>query len=297
MAATDTIIYPFELAKITDHKDKHPVVVIIGPRNTGKTTLLKWLLYQNGHRWAHPFCVSRTADANSTFVNNIPNVVTFKNYDPDIVREFMSQQETYKYYYDKGKEPYVNMNFDGVMIMDDILADLDWTKDEGIRDMIYNGRHYNITVIITLQDPMAIPRKFRGQIDYIFCFGAETDDERDRLYKYYWNSRYGNKNLFNDIFDRTTVNYCSLVIDNFNKKTKELKNRIFFCKTPPPESLPSFTIGSDRLWSLHNQLYCSNWFERKTTLDKHVNQEEAKKKRGRKSSKIMLGQPSMNQRH
>ena len=39
-----------------------------------------------------------------------------------------------------------------------------------MKNIIFNGRHYNILSILTTQYAQSIPPDFRGNMDYVFIF-------------------------------------------------------------------------------------------------------------------------------
>ena len=141
-------IKKFNMNKITSDK----VVVLIGKRNTGKSYLVKDILY---HHQNIPVgqAISGTEAANEFYGSIIPKVFIHEEYTAQIIQNIIKRQ---KLMVEKLKQ---NPNMDPrvFLILDDCLYDNSWTKNTDIRSIFMNGRHYKILFLLTMQYALGIP--------------------------------------------------------------------------------------------------------------------------------------------
>jgi hypothetical protein len=97
-----------------------------------------------------------------------------------------------------------------LMIMDDVLFSGASFKNSKISDLfkeiMCNGRHYGITLIVTMQFPLGIAPELRSNFDYVFCAHDNAISNVQRLYNHY----FGMFKCFDDfrqVFTEITSNY------------------------------------------------------------------------------------------
>lgn len=54
-----------------------------------------------------------------------------------------------------------------------------------MNEIIFNGRHYDITLIMSVQDIVALGPGVRNNIDYVFLFNNDIKIEVEKIWKYY----------------------------------------------------------------------------------------------------------------
>jgi hypothetical protein len=136
------------------------------------------------------------------------------------------------------------------VIMDDMQSDSKvWARDTEIKRIFMNGRHYNITYILTMQYPIGIGPELRGNADYIFILRENNHQNRRRLYESYAGI-FPKFNVFCQVLDTLTDNYGSMVIDNTRSSTS-LTDCVFWYKA---EVHPPFRLCSDKMWRLDAEL-------------------------------------------
>jgi hypothetical protein len=248
VAAQNTVARPtfnlklskFNMAMIPDDA----VVVMIGRRGTGKSWLIKDLMY---HKKAFPVCtvISGTESANSFYSSMVPSLLIHSNFSPEIVGNVLKRQETLTKQMRKEEAVRGKSSIDrrNMVIMDDCMYDNKWISDVGIRSLFMNGRHYGILYILALQYVMGIPPVLRGQVDYVFILRENIVTARKRIYDQFAGI-FPNFELFCQILDQCTENYECLVIHN-GSKTNKIEDCVFYYKAEPK---PAFQIGSRELW-------------------------------------------------
>ena len=189
-------------------------ILLYGRRRSGKSFLARDIMYHH-RKIPLGLVFSGTEEANPFFGDFIPDSFIHPEYKPDVVNSLMTRQslkikEAKKngYYETNGKNS-GNRTF---IILDDMLADsANWKKEKSIREIFFNGRHYNIFFILTMQYPVGIPPELRSNIDYVFIFNEPSLKNRKKLYEDYC-SVIPTFDQFNNILDRCTENYECLVV-------------------------------------------------------------------------------------
>ena len=59
-----------------------------------------------------------------------------------------------------------------LLVMDDCMSDKNWVKDPNILELFFNGRHYHISFMLTMQYSKGLPPEMRGNLDYIFLLAS-----------------------------------------------------------------------------------------------------------------------------
>jgi hypothetical protein len=206
----------FDISSIKDDK----VVVLIGKRETGKSFLVKDLLYY--HRDI-PIgtVISATESANGFYGDIIPSIFIHDEYTPGVVSNVIKRQKMLKKRIDKEKKTYGTSRIDprSFLILDDCLYDSCWSKDKNIKLLFMNGRHYNMMFVITMQYPLGVPPNLRTNIDYVFILRENLVSNRKRIYENFA-GMFPNFDVFCSVMDQCTENYECIVINNNAKSNK-----------------------------------------------------------------------------
>jgi hypothetical protein len=222
--------------------NKESIIVLLGKRMTGKSVLIKDILY---HKKDIPLgtVISRTDHVQHYYDKFIPSMLIHKQYDPLIIEKVFKRQEKAL---DEGwAHPHT------FLLMDDCLSDAKaFTKDPKIQDIFYNGRHFKILYILAMQSPMGIPPAFRTNIDYTFILKNNNGSDRERIYKNYA-SMFRSFEEFEIILDNCTEDYNCLVIDNTSNSNK-LEDQVFYYKA---ELHPGFKMCNNNIWAFSNEKY------------------------------------------
>lgn len=232
-----------------DKKDG-PVVVLIGRRDTGKSFLVKDLLY---YHQDIPIgtVISGTEAGNGFYGELVPKLFIHDEYNSAIIENVLKRQRTVFKQIKHDMESYKRTTIDprAFIILDDCLYDGTWTRDKMMRLMFMNGRHWKLMLVITMQYPLGIPPNLRTNIDYVFILREPYIANRKRIYENYA-GMFPTFESFCQIMDQCTENFECLVIKN-NAKTNNLTDQIFWYKavTHPP-----FKLGSKEFWEKSKEL-------------------------------------------
>ena len=242
----------FNMKQITfrANKNEGPVIVLIGRRDTGKSFLVRDLLYY--HQYI-PIgtVISGTEAGNGFYGNHVPKLFIHDEYNSGIIENVLKRQSMVNKQIKKEKDAYGKSTIDPrtFVIMDDCLYDNSWSKEKVMRLLFMNGRHWKIMLIITMQYPLGVPPNLRTNIDYVFILREPYISNRKRIYENYA-GMFPTFESFCQIMDQCTENYECLVIDN-NAKSNKLEDLIFWYKA---ESHPNFKLGAKEFWDLSKNL-------------------------------------------
>ena len=242
----------FDMRDISFRNDEAqgPVVVLIGRRDTGKSFLVRDLLY---YHQDIPIgtVISGTEAGNGFFSAHVPKLFIHDEYNTNIIENILKRQKAALKQIKKEKEMRMKSNIDAraFVILDDCLFDNKWTKDKMMRLLFMNGRHWKIMLIITMQYPLGIPPNLRTNIDYVFILREPYMANRKRIWENYA-GMFPTFESFAQVMDQCTENYECLVINN-NSKSNKLQDQIFWYKA---QNHNNFRLGSKEFWELSKSL-------------------------------------------
>jgi hypothetical protein len=242
----------FDMKNISFKPDenKGPVVVLIGRRDTGKSFLVRDLLY---YHQDIPIgtVISGTEAGNGFYSSHVPKLFIHDEYNVVIIENILKRQKTVLKQIKKDIENYKRSNIDprAFVILDDCLFDDRWTRDKMMRLLFMNGRHWKIMLIITMQYPLGIPPTLRTNIDYVFILREPYIANRKRIYENYA-GMFPTFESFCQVMDQCTENFECLVINN-NVKSNKLHEQIFWYKA---ESHKDFKLGSREFWEISKNI-------------------------------------------
>ena len=227
-------------------ENKGPVVVLIGRRDTGKSFLVRDLLYYHQEIPIGPV-ISGTEEGNGFYGKLVPKLFIHNEYNTAIIENILKRQRTVLKQIKKEMETYKRSNIDprAFVILDDCLYDATWTRDKMMRLIFMNGRHWKIMLVITMQYPLGVPPTLRTNIDYVFILREPYIANRKRIYENYA-GMFPTFESFCQVMDQCTENYECLVINN-NSKSNRLHDQVFWYKA---DNHNDFRLGSKEFWDL-----------------------------------------------
>jgi hypothetical protein len=232
------------------NKTQGPVIVLIGRRDTGKSFLVKDLLY---HHQDIPIgtVISGTEAGNGYYAKMVPKLFIHDEYNSAIIENILKRQKMVIKQINKEVDAYGRSNIDGraFVILDDCLYDNSWARDKLMRLLFMNGRHWKILLVITMQYPLGVPPNLRTNIDYTFILREPYINNRKRIYENYA-GMFPTFESFCQVMDQCTENYECLVISN-NAKSNKLDDQIFWYKAGPHRD---FKLGSTEFWEMSKDL-------------------------------------------
>jgi hypothetical protein len=225
---------------------KGPVIFLLGRRDTGKSFLVRDLLY---YHQDIPIgtVISGTEEGNGFYGKMVPKLFIHNEYNTAIIENILKRQRSVLKQIKKEMETYKKSNIDPrtFVIMDDCLYDNAWSRDKIMRLLFLNGRHWKVILIVTMQYPLGVPPTLRTNIDYVFILRDNYIANRKRIYENYA-GMFPTYESFAQVMDQCTENYECLVINN-NVKSNKLQDQVFWYKA---EAHNDFKLGSKEFWEL-----------------------------------------------
>ena len=242
----------FNMRDITfkPNENKGPVVVLIGRRDTGKSFLVRDLLF---YHQDIPIgtVISGTEAGNGFYGHLVPKLFIHDEYNSAIIENILKRQRIVMKQIKKEKAAYGKSNIDAraFVILDDCLYDNSWAREKVMRLLFMNGRHWKIMLVITMQYPLGVPPNLRTNIDYTFVLREPYLTNRKRIYENFA-GMFSTFESFCQVMDQCTENYECLVINN-NAKSNKLEDQIFWYKA---SSQNNFRLGSKEFWEMSKDL-------------------------------------------
>jgi hypothetical protein len=224
------------------------MIVVIGKKDTGKSFLVRDILFSVQSCFPVGTVISATEAVNEFFQSMVPSKFIHDTYKPDIVMNVIKRQMNVKNARLKDKNAKggsSNVDPRAFLILDDCLyAAKAWINEESTRYVFMNGRHIDLMTIITMQYPLGITPNLRTNVDFIFILRENILGNRKRIYENYA-GMFPTFDMFCSFMDQCTENYEGLVICN-NVSSNKLEDQVFWYKAADH---PPFRLCDASLWS------------------------------------------------
>lgn len=222
---------------------KSPMIVIIGKKDTGKSFLTRDILFHTQDCFPIGTVISGTELANEFFQHMVPSKLIHDKYRPEIITNVIRRQLTLKQQRNQNKGS-SNIDPRAFLILDDCLYDATWIREESTRYVFMNGRHVDLSTIITMQYPLGITPNLRTNVDFVFILRENILGNRKRIYENYA-GMFPTFEMFCQFMDQCTENFECLVICNSSSSNK-LEDQVFWYKA---SDHPEFHLCADSLWA------------------------------------------------
>ncbi|ASZ85012.1 032R [Cherax quadricarinatus iridovirus] len=211
-------------------------IAIIGKPSSGKSVLIKHLLYAKKHLIPVGMVISGSEDSNGFYSKIFPQLFIYEKYKKDVVKNFIERQKLSKKYH--------LPNSWSVLVMDDCMDDVKVFNDPLIQGLFKNGRHWNMLALFANQYVLDFKPAIRTNLDGIFIFREPNNSNREKIYKNFA-SVIPTFKIFCHLMDKLTVDYTSIYIKNQLNNTRNEEhwtNYVFYFKA---QIVPDFTFGCD----------------------------------------------------
>lgn len=224
-------INKFDIRQINIRRkeDGHsPIIVFLGSRNKGKSTLVAEVLYSISDI---PFamCMSGTEEGNGFYSDIIHPLFVYNKFEPEALIELVNhQKKKAKTLKDQGKILKKCPEHHVCVILDDLAYDKSMMKQDAIREIFFNGRHYGITLLMTFQFMMELKPDMRANIDYIFVCKENKKDNIERLYRFFF-GMFDKVADFKKTLEACTNDYGCIVAYN-GAMSDRIEDQVFWYK-------------------------------------------------------------------
>lgn len=203
--------------------------VIIGKPGSGKSFLIRDLLYRKSQFIPVAVVISGSEETNKFYSSMIPEKFIHNEYDESIVEKFMERQ---KYATQYIKNPWC------AFIMDDCMEDSTIFKKNIMKRLFKNGRHLDMMAIFSSHYVFDLPATIRSNVDGVFIFREPNMVNREKLYKNFAGI-IPTFQLFQKLMNCITQDYTALYINNITQ-SNNWQDCVFFYKA---EKHNSFQFG------------------------------------------------------
>lgn len=246
-----------------------PTIVVVGSRGTGKTYLIRDLMYYF-RRIPTGMIITGSEASAELFSKFFPKTFIFDSIDIERIEKIAKNQHTLRKKKTEG-------DYSSLLLFDDCGYDASITRQKIIKKIFCNGRHLRILLLISVQYCKQIPPDLRSNADYVFILRENVQENRKKIWKEYAGI-VPTFDTFNEIMNVCTDDRGALVIDNTTTSTKIEDNIFWYRAHSPPRE---FKIGSKSLWEFHKNNYKSDTdsIPEKSTKTTSVTVNKIKKKK------------------
>ena len=201
--------------KLTDTKKKEPNnFLVVGKRNRGKSTIIVDIAKKLRKVYPKAVIFSATDECTSFYSQWFNPSFVYSSFDEGTLQRLLQVQK------EACSTGTTLLKKTGLLlIIDDAGFDAAFLRCKALREMFFNGRHLQCSLIIGLQDIVSIGPNLRSQIDYTFLLQERIYQSRKRLHEIF--GVYNTPKEFCSVMDAATKNYGCLVINNVTENPKE----------------------------------------------------------------------------
>lgn len=248
------------------------IILLLGKRGTGKSTLMKDLMYNVRHKLDMAIAMSPTEETTEALGSFMCPTMIYNDFRPDKVEQLMSIQ---RQQWRRGRGSRVGL------IMDDCMYDKSIFRGEQgkqFRSLFMNGRHRRVFFLNAMQYCMDLGPDLRSQVDYVFQLRDNIQSSRKKTWEQFFGF-FPTFEQFSKTMSVCTENYECLVYDSKASKSNKIEESIFWYKAEV--NLPPFKIGKQVYQTLNDKYYSKEKEEKmeKMSFLEHqkVHEEELKK--------------------
>lgn len=235
----------------------NPAIVMIAKRGSGKSYITRDIIY-NYRKIPGGVAIVPTDGLNPFYKYFFPDIYIHYDITPALLRRILVRQGEMIDKSKAKKKEGKKVDPRSLLVMDDCLSrKKSWGKDDTILEILMNGRHYQLTYILTMQTPLGITPDLRLNFDYVFLLKEDSTTNKKKLYENYA-SMFPSLYVFEAVFKKCTENYQCMVIDN-RKPSDDIKEKVFWYKAKDR----TFTFGSKKFVSIHKKYYDPEYAKKK----------------------------------
>lgn len=153
-------------------------ILFIGRRETGKSYLLRWLMYLKRKVYPNVALMTETA-CNGDWKKHIAPGQIIEGYNRNVLNAIITIQQRLQNDKKSGIDPRT------LVILDDMAASTKLQSDEEFRKFFFYGRHYKVSLWCTTQWFKRVNPGCRENADYIFLFQMDNQKEIEAIAEEY----------------------------------------------------------------------------------------------------------------
>jgi hypothetical protein len=257
-------ILPIRTFKLKSMDAQHPSIVMIAKRGSGKSVAVKAVL-KHFEDIPMGLVISKTDKMSSFYGKFFPDSYIFYEYKSEIIEKILKRQEAIIDKKEEKEKQGKKVDSRAFIVMDDCLSSKgSWVRDQPIAELLFNGRHYHIMYILTMQFPLGITPELRLNFDYVFLLADDTTSNIKRIYDHYAGI-FPNLEAFKQAFMQLTANFGCMVIANRGARTN-LLDKVFYYKADEYRD-DEIDIGCEQFKKFHMKNYNKDWKKKSKQID------------------------------
>ena len=235
---------PWKHMELTDPASSNPSIIIFGPRGSGKTHIMKHLIYtmQKKKHFDKAYLFSNTAQLQHGVYDFIPKNNQHIGFKEDIIAKLIDEQRQDVMTKKANKK---EKNIKRILVVLDDVIDDNKTRHSRILNQLYTqGRHLYIVPIMLSQQigENGIAPTIRVNSDLVIGFNAGAQYDRELMSERYLSliHKKAGEQVYNNL---TNERYSCIAI--YNKgicSARAYQDYVYRYKAP--QEVPSFSIGS-----------------------------------------------------
>jgi hypothetical protein len=256
---------------------ENPSIIMIAKRGSGKSWVTKAIM-MHFNKIPCGVVIAPTDRMNSFYNDFFPDTYIHYEYKSELIVKILDRQTQMIDKQRIKKQQGKNLDPRTFIIMDDCLGDKkSWVRDPPILELLFNGRHYQIMYILTMQFALGITPELRSNFDYIFLLKAEFISEQKKLFDHYA-GMFPNFDSFRQVFNELVADFGCMVIDNRRKASNPLE-RLFWYRAPDLAG-KTCMMGGPQFRKFHENNYNKDWRKKQNNYDFVAWSNDVKKKKG-----------------
>lgn len=242
----------------------NPSIVMVAKRGSGKSVVCKQIL----KHFEHIPCgavIAPTDRMNRFYGDFFPDSYIHYDYKSSIIEKILYRQTMMIDKKKQKEQSGIKIDSRAFIVMDDCLSKRgSWMKDQPIMELLFNGRHYELMYILTMQYPLGITPELRGNFDYIFLLAEDFVSNLKRIYEHYA-GMFHDFNSFKQTFTQLTADYGCMVISNRGARSSFLEKVFWYKADVIPDK--EMKIGCKQFNAFHRNNYNQEWKAKKKLFD------------------------------
>ena len=217
-------------------------IVVIGKPGTGKSSLIKSLLYCKKHIFPCALIMSGTEDCNANYSKFVKDTFIYNRYVPEVITEFIKRQKLAVQHLEN---PWC------ALVVDDCTDDPTIFNTEAQRGLFKLGRNWQMMYILSLQYAMDVKPEIRTNIDGVFILREPLLKNRKSIYENYA-SIIPTFEIFCDLLNQLTDDFGAIFILNSTTTNDWTKCVYYWKSVPVPDD---WQLGCFTFHDHHRQRY------------------------------------------
>lgn len=241
-----------------EHDLVNKVILIIGPRESGKTFLTIDILYHLSQKGI-PIgkIINGSEEVTGAYKAIAPDIIIEDHFNKDRFKAFVERQKAISNL-KKFNPKYKNVDNRAFLVLDDLYYQTKvWVRDMNLQYCLNNGRHIGITLILAIQGLTEIPSKLKDVVDYVFLGRMTTRKQKDYIFNHY-SCGFDDFKKFCKAINKGTEDNRFMVFHKTSKKNN-FKDQVWWYKANDHTGLK---IGHPSLWAYHGANYEPKYVER-----------------------------------